>query len=100
MMKRHPFKTFPLVFGVMLILLAGWIALPSGDWWWLGIPRWLLPVAAMLAGGALIIPLFTLRAEGEQPPGRQSDTELSPDGGMTSPGEGRGADPAANPDPG
>ena len=56
-MKRHSFKAFSLVFGVMLILLSGWVAFPSGDWLF-GVPRWLVPATVMLAGVGLINPLF------------------------------------------
>ena len=80
-MKRHPFNVFSLVVGVMLILLAGWVAFPTGDWLF-DRPRWLLPAAVILLGAGLMAPLFTGRAGDQQPSGtglpeEQTDTAPS-----------------------
>ena len=60
-MKRHTFNVFSLVLGVILILLAAWIAFPARGWPF-GVPRWFLPAAVILVGAALMSPLFTSRA--------------------------------------
>lgn len=57
-MKRHSLNVFSLVFGVILILLATWIAFPARGWLF-GIPEWFLPGAVILVGAALMSPLFT-----------------------------------------
>ena len=60
-MKRHPFNLFSLTFGIFLILLAAWttwIAFPVRGWF-IDSPRLLLPAVAILAGAALMSPLFT-----------------------------------------
>ncbi|MCY4367989.1 MAG: hypothetical protein OXF41_00925 [bacterium] len=61
-MKRHSVNVFSLVFGVLLIMAAAWIAFPMRGWLF-GTPHWLLPVAVILVGAALMSPLFTSRKE-------------------------------------
>ena len=92
-MKRHPFRTFPLVFGVILILLAGWAAFPSGDLLLFGFPRWLLPAVVMLVGMALVGSLFTSAAGDEQTLGDPSRVDQQEDTGLIHPGNGSGSRP-------
>ena len=98
-MKRHPFKVFSLVFGLVLILLAAWIAFPSREWLF-GFPRWLLPAAVILLGAGLITPLFTTRGGGKQPSGEDSDAEPPEDGDRMPPHERSNFEPDADRDEG
>lgn len=77
-MKRHSVNVFSLVFGVLLILLAVWIAYPVRGWWY-GTPRWLLPAAVIVVGASLMSPLFTSRAGDEGSSEESADTEQNPD---------------------
>ena len=75
-MKRRPFNVFSLVFGVILILLAAWIAFPVRGWLF-GIPHWFLPAAVILVGAALMSPLFTSREGNSRGPKGSGDVEQS-----------------------
>lgn len=57
-MKRRSFNVFSFVFGLVLILLAGWVAFPSEEWMF-DFPKWLFPAGMIVVGAALISPLFT-----------------------------------------
>ena len=85
-MKRRPFNVFSLVFGVILILLAAWIAFPTRGWLF-GTPQWLLPAAVILVGAALMSPLFTSREGNTRSPGESSAVEQYSDVSRTPPGE-------------
>ena len=85
-MKRHSFNAFSLVFGVILILLAAWIAFPAQGWLF-GIPHWLLPAAVILVGAALMSPLFTARESNRGGPEESGDVEQLLEVSKTPPGE-------------
>ena len=74
-MKRHSVNVFSLVFGAILLLAAAWIAFPVRGWLF-GTPHWLLPVAVILVGAALMSPLFTTGADR----GRDREESGGPDG--------------------
>ena len=66
-MKRHPFNAVSFGFGVLFIVIAAGVALPSKPWWF-GIPPWLIPVALLLLGALIMRPLFTMRVSDEPSP--------------------------------
>ncbi len=90
-MKRHPVNVFPLAFGIILILLAAWIAVPDQGWLF-DPPRWLLPAAVILVGAALMSPLFTSKENKKRGPeesghGNQPwEASEAPAGESSSPG--------------
>ena len=73
-MRRHAFNVFSLVLGLVLIVLATWIAFPARSWLF-GVPRWLLPAAVILVGAALMSPLLTSRDRPEKSPEQSGDVE-------------------------
>lgn len=86
-MKRHPLNTFSLVFGVILLLAAVWIAFPTRGWLF-DIPQWLPSVAVILVGVALIGPLFKSRAGDTEPV--SDNTNADPSGKATDSADGAG----------
>ena len=76
-MKRHPFNVFSFGFGVVLILLAVGLVVPtelSDEFSDIATLRWLLPLAMVLVGVAMLSSLFR---RGE------SGTEADPVGATT-----------------
>ncbi len=76
-MKRHPFNVFSFGFGVVLILLAVRLVVPdelSG----IGTFRWLLPVALVVVGVAMLGSLFR-RREADPDPAEAMDGALDED---------------------
>ena len=84
-MKRHTFNVFSLVFGAILILAAAWSAF-SGQGWLFGIPHWFLPTAVILAGAALMSPLFTSRQRNKTHPQKNGDVAQSQEANNPPPG--------------
>ena len=85
-MRRHSFNVFSLVFGVILILLAAWIAFPARGWLF-GTPQWLLPVVVILVGAALMSPLFTSKENNRRSPEESAAVEQPWEVPKTPPGE-------------
>ena len=85
-MKRHSVNVFPLVFGVLLIMAAAWIAFPMRGWLF-GTPHWLLPVAVILVGAALMSPLFTSRRDNGRDRDESGDADRPMETSETRPGE-------------
>lgn len=96
-MKRHSVNVFSLVFGVLLILLAAWIAYPVRGWWY-GTPRWLLPAAVILVGAALMSPLFTSLAGNDRSSEESGDVEQNPEMSTTPQGKASTPDRPADED--
>ena len=70
-MRRHPFNVFSLGFGVVLILLAVGLVVPtdlSDEFSKIATFRWLLPLALVLVGVSMLSSLF-----------RRGDTVAEPD---------------------
>ena len=70
-MKRHPFNVFSFGFGVVLILLAVGLVVPtelSDEFSNIATVRWLLPLALVLVGVSMLSSLF-----------RRGETEAEPD---------------------
>ena len=85
-MKRHSFNVFSLAFGLTLIVLAAWIGFPARGWLF-GTPRWLLPVAVILVGAALMSPLFTSRANDRRDREESGAVDRPVEAGEAGPGE-------------
>ena len=85
-MKRHPFNVFPLAFGIILILLAAWIAIPDQGWLF-DPPRWLLPAAVILVGAALMSPLFISKENKRRGPEETGHVDQPRDVSKTPAGE-------------
>lgn len=94
-MKRRQFNVFSLVFGVILILLAAWIAFPARGWLF-GTPQWLLPAAVILVGAALMSPLFTSKMINARSQEESGGVEQNPEVGKTLHGEASTPDRSAN----
>ena len=92
-MKRHPFNAFSLVFGVILILFAAWVA--SGEWL-SGIPQWFLPAGVIVVGAALMSPLFTSRGSNRRRPEESGDGDQPWEASNTPPGESSSLDGPVN----
>lgn len=60
-MKRHPFNVFSFGFGVVLILLAVRLVVPT-EFSGIATFRWLLPLALLLVGVSMLGSLFHRRA--------------------------------------
>ena len=63
-MKRHPFNVFSFGFGVVLILLAVGLVVPtelSDEFREIATLRWLLPLALILVGVSMLSSLFRRR---------------------------------------
>ena len=84
-MKRHSLNVFSLVFGLILILAAAWIAFPARGWLF-GIPHWFLPAAVILVGAALMSPLLTSRDRNTRSPGESGDVDEPREATKTPPG--------------
>ena len=85
-MKRHSVNVFSLVFGVLLIMAAAWIAFPMRGWLF-GTPHWLLPMAVILVGAALMSPLFTSRRDNGRDRDESGDADRPMETSETRPGE-------------
>lgn len=75
-MKRHPFNVFSFGFGVVLILLAVGLVVPtefSDEFSDIATFRWLLPLAMVLVGVSMLSSLFR-RGESETEAGAVDDT--------------------------
>ena len=74
-MKRHPFNVFSFGFGVVLILLAVGLVVPtefSDEFSDIATFRWLLPLAMVLVGVSMLSSLFR-RGESETEAGAVDD---------------------------
>ena len=85
-MKRHSVNVFSLVFGVLLIMAAAWIAFPMRGWLF-GTPHWLLPVAVILVGAALMSPLFSSRKDNGRDRDESGDADRPMETSETRPGK-------------
>lgn len=85
-MKRHSVNMFSLLFGVILLLAAAWIAFPVRGWLF-GTPNWLLPAAVILVGAALMSPLFTSRRDDGWNREESGAVDRSVEAGEARPGE-------------
>ena len=71
-MKRHPFNVFSFGFGVVMILLAVGLVVPT-DFSDIATLRWLLPLALVLVGISMLGSLFHRR---------ETDTDPATDGAL------------------
>ena len=85
-MKRHSFNVFSLALGVILTVLAAWIAFP-GRGWLFGVPDWFLPVAVILVGAALMSPLLTSRESDRRDREERGAVDRPMEAGEARPGE-------------
>ena len=67
-MRRHPFNVFSFGFGVVMILLAVGLVVPT-DFGDIATLRWLLPLALVLVGVSMLGSLFH-RRETDTDPGK------------------------------
>ncbi len=65
-MKRHPFNVFSFGFGVVMILLAVGLVVPT-DFSDIATLRWLLPLALVLVGLSMLGSLFHRRETDTDP---------------------------------
>lgn len=65
-MNRHPFNVFSFGFGVVLILLAVGLVVPT-EFSDITTFRWLLPLALVLVGVSMLSPLFRRRETDPDP---------------------------------
>lgn len=65
-MKRHPFNVFSFGLGVVMILLAVGLVVPT-DFSYIATLRWLLPLALVLVGVSMLGSLFHRRETGTDP---------------------------------
>ena len=67
-MKRHPFNVFSLGFGVVLILLAVGLVVPT-EFSYIATLRWLVPLALVLVGISMLGSVLR-RRETDTDPGK------------------------------
>ena len=72
-MKRHPLNVFSLGFGVVLILLAVGLVVPT-EFSYIATLRWLVPLALVLVGISMLGSLFR-RRETDTDPGKAEATD-------------------------